>query len=367
MDTSRSQSSEDDGSSDTSNSTVPSRVRYGQSAHRSQQPSVTNLIPKRRFTWAVLLTMGLSLIAAVEAGYGWVYVLNPNLPSWPMLNPQAPGSLASWLSSLLLLVGATSCLLTYLIRRHRIDDYRGGYRYWLWAAAAFVLGSINSSVAIHEILGEVFDFSAQLSGLGVWLLIGSVLLFLLAPEALNSRLTVVASLTSFLAYGFAVAVSLGMIWSPEQPLAILLGSSAAMCGHLGLVTATGLYVRFVYLDAHGLLPDVDAPRRERQEDDAQSKSASQDDCKAEVAESPSRNKTEGPLSRRNRNAKKQKQAKTDLDDSSTEDDHDRQTDRQSKPKQAAAKTSELGDEDEMKNLSKSERRRLRKLKRRRAA
>ena len=98
MDTSRSQSSEDDGSSDTSNSTVPSRVRYGQSAHRSQQPSVTNLIPKRRFTWAVLLTMGLSLIAAVEAGYGWVYVLNPNLPSWPMLNPQAPGSLAGQLT-----------------------------------------------------------------------------------------------------------------------------------------------------------------------------------------------------------------------------------------------------------------------------
>ncbi len=365
MDPSLTQRDAENNTSESSTGSAASRVRYGQSAHHSQQPSVTTLIPKRRFIWAVLLSLGLSLIAAVEAGYGWVYVLNPRLPSWAGLNPAAPGSLASWLSSSLLLVGAISCLLTYVLRRHRIDDYRGGYRYWLWACGAFVLGSINSSVAIHELLGEALGFSALLSGVGAWVLIGSILMFLLAPEALNSRLAAAGILLAILAYGFATAVSLGLIWTPEEPLAIMLGTSALMCGHLCLVSATGLYVRFVYLDAHDLLAVAASEDRDQPQTTGADETRAQKRAK-KSAPAPAKT-ADTPLTRRKNNGKKRDRARSDLDEPLNGRESDKETDPPSKSKSSAAADSEPGEEDEMKSLSKSERRRLRKLKRRRAA
>ena len=57
----------------------------------------------------------------------------------------ASGSLASWFASTLLMWTAAGAVLTFLIRRHRTDDYRGSYYVWLWATIALVLASIAAS------------------------------------------------------------------------------------------------------------------------------------------------------------------------------------------------------------------------------
>jgi hypothetical protein len=46
------------------------------------------------------------------------------------------------------LVAAATAVVVYAVRRHRADDYRAGYRAWLWIAGVYVLLSIGSSTAI---------------------------------------------------------------------------------------------------------------------------------------------------------------------------------------------------------------------------
>jgi hypothetical protein len=57
----------------------------------------------------------------------------------------APGNISHWLASTLWLLGALLAMLIYTLRRHRVDDYHGRYRVWLWTAAGCLLLSLFES------------------------------------------------------------------------------------------------------------------------------------------------------------------------------------------------------------------------------
>ena len=60
------------------------------------------------------------------------------------------GSLAAWFSSLMLLAASLVAVLVYTVRRHRMDDYRGRYRVWLWAALCWFLMATDAAASLHE-------------------------------------------------------------------------------------------------------------------------------------------------------------------------------------------------------------------------
>lgn len=74
--------------------------------------------------------------------------------------------MASWFSSLLFGLAAAGSVLVYSIRRHRLDDYRGSYRLWLWCAAAWLVMSIDATANLHA------PFSAAMAQATGWSMLG---------------------------------------------------------------------------------------------------------------------------------------------------------------------------------------------------
>ena len=103
----------------------------------------------------MLLLLGLTGIATIEA----IHVHAVTLPlkdgaaQLAALDASQRGSLATWYSSALLAAAAALAVVVFGIRAHRVDDYRGRYRIWLWTAAALLWLSLDAATGIHDALG----------------------------------------------------------------------------------------------------------------------------------------------------------------------------------------------------------------------
>ena len=126
---------------------------YSQRARRDHQPRLTELVPTRYRTLAVWLAVGLAAVGAVVAIDTWL----PQLVRWlhaegnPALELTGHRPLAVWMSSLLLGSGGLVALLLYSLRRHRVDDYHGRYRVWLWGAALWFCLSLDEATSLHTL------------------------------------------------------------------------------------------------------------------------------------------------------------------------------------------------------------------------
>ena len=93
----------------------------------------------------LLALLAISIATGLEALYGHVALgyTSLRIDQVPAVDLAAPGSVADWFSSCLLLAAAGLGILTYLIRRHRVDDYRGRYRMWYWMVPLLVIASLD--------------------------------------------------------------------------------------------------------------------------------------------------------------------------------------------------------------------------------
>ena len=117
-----------------------------------EQPRLTDLVPLRLPVWLLILAVGLAIVAGLEALYAWM----PRLAhlttdgSVAAFDLDAEGSLAVWFSSMTLALAALAAVMVYSVRRFKTDDYYGHYRIWLWAAACWLLLSIDETASLHE-------------------------------------------------------------------------------------------------------------------------------------------------------------------------------------------------------------------------
>ncbi len=132
-------------------SSEPAR-RYSEAALSPRQPRVIDLIPTRRWTNLVLLLSLLSSVAGLEGAYG--YLALRQWPTGPLpygaLDLSTHGSVATWLTAAWLGISAVMGILTYQIRRYRVDDYRGRYRMWYWMVPMLLLGSVDAVAGIQQ-------------------------------------------------------------------------------------------------------------------------------------------------------------------------------------------------------------------------
>ena len=146
-------------------SPAPEPVRRYTAAVRSQSHSqLFDLIPTRGWTNLVWLGLLLSAVAAVEALYRALALHHARavFAELSAVDLSQRGSMATWLSSAMLMTCAVYGLLTYHIRRHRADDYRGRYRMWCWVVPVFVWASIDQVAGLQE---SVRTALLQLSGI----------------------------------------------------------------------------------------------------------------------------------------------------------------------------------------------------------
>ena len=173
----------------------------------------------------------------------------------------APGSLASWLSAVLLLIASGTCLLTYSIRRHRIDDFRGRYRVWLGASIACLTMSANSVTGLHQTLADVLSHTTGWSALrdnaGWWLLVPGLpilwVLFRAVFDVRECRLAAALALIGLTSYATSAVSLLGFVPIADPEARALTVGTTLLAGHWFVLAAAVSYARFVVLDAQGLI------------------------------------------------------------------------------------------------------------------
>jgi len=250
---------------------------YHEAVLNQRQPKVTDLLPVRPLWVVVLLLIGLTGIATVEA----IHVHAATLPQiegaehLASLNANSPGSLAAWFASAMLAIAAALAAVVFGIRAHRIDDYRGHYRIWLWTAAALTWLSLDAATGVHDALGlaltlvtgkQVFSTSlaagCTLTWVALYGLAFGALGLRLVFELWNSRLSLTALLVAGFLYFDAALFELEMLQAPVALIQGFVESTLILTADLSLLAAVGLYARHVVLDATGRLKvHIDSERK----------------------------------------------------------------------------------------------------------
>ena len=230
---------------------------------QERQLRVTDFIPVRPLYVAVVLLLGLTGVAAVQAIHiHAAAVAQPATAQLAAFDAAARGSLGAWYSSLLLLMATGLALAVFAIRVHRVDDYRGRYRVWLWAAAALAWLSIDAATGIHDALGLAAMLAAgqpaeaesvTLAWLGMYGLVLGALGIRLAIEVWPSLPSFAALLVAGLLYLLCGLTQIGVHFAAAPLGQSVAASTALLLAHLVLAASVGLYARHVYLDAAGRL------------------------------------------------------------------------------------------------------------------
>jgi hypothetical protein len=251
-----------------------SAPRYSDAAGVEHHPQVTDFLPRRYRTIASAALAGVAVTALVVGldwcGTSWATRLGA-YDAVPLASGVADG-LAAWLSASLLLLTFATCLLIYSLRRHRIDDFRGRYRVWLAAAIACVVLSADSVAPIHELLAVVATQLTQHGALrdhaAWWLaLVGLPLAWIslrILMDARESGLAAVALVASFTCYALSL-VSYLASWPISNPAGeVLVTAGAKLLGNWMLLIGAASYGRFVVLDVQGLIAkEGRRPRRQK--------------------------------------------------------------------------------------------------------
>jgi hypothetical protein len=161
----------------------------------------------------------------------------------------------------------------YRLRRHKTDDYRGRYRVWTWfpllllAMASGVATGVQrelTTVLVGLIWGD--DALALASRLPLvlvllWLLVAGRLSLEMRPNRWSLGYLAAATI----GYVSGVIVAQIHVQPINEILLDLISSTLLMAGHLGVFIAVLSFGRHVYLDSQGLLPAhvAKAPRAKR--------------------------------------------------------------------------------------------------------
>jgi hypothetical protein len=235
---------------------------YGDADFLADSLRLLELVPQRLWLIVLAFVAGLGALVGIEwlyvAAGQWV-VAGGRLATFDLAKT---GGLAAWFTSLCLLTATVYCLLVYSVRRHRIDDYRGRYRVWLWAAGCCLLAAADAATGVREAFqyAMIRVCGTPLAGDGsIWWI--AVYAFLLAAvggrlafDMRESWLAETALAVAVAGYGFGAAVRLGglVLATPDEQVIAL--AAAEMGGGLLVLLAVVLFARHVLLDAQGRLP-----------------------------------------------------------------------------------------------------------------
>ncbi len=236
---------------------------YGEAEFLQTQPRLTNLIPRRLISYLLLWLTGSAAIGGLIAAYIWSPDLLRAANQRPAMTDLGNyGSLGNWFGSLLLLAASLLAIITYTIRRHKVDDYRGHYHIWAWAAACWFVMASDMAASLHQGFQQLMVSltGTRIVGEGsVWWVVPSLLLSgsigsRLLIDMWSSKLSSIALLSAAIAYLTALLTFYHGISLQSEVSQLLLLQGGLLGGHLLVAIAMGLHARYVLLDAEGSLP-----------------------------------------------------------------------------------------------------------------
>jgi hypothetical protein len=266
---------------------------YGNAAFLEKSLRIHELIPRRMFSLILMFLFGAILLAGIEVAYDWMFChVAHGGAAVTALDLTAKGSLGCWFCTATLSMAAIVALIVYSIRRHRIDDYQGRYRIWLWAAGCGFLMAADQAASLHEAFQQLMvgltgarlvdDGAIWWASISAFLVgaMGSRLIMDMRPD----KTGIVALTLAGVAWGVASTMLLGWLRLESDLLTAMVRGGSAMTASLFLLFAIGVHARYVVLDAYGLLPAKKAKGRRTASQDAGDFDAGDSDEDAEDGE-----------------------------------------------------------------------------------
>ena len=139
---------------------------YSHSVRSTCQQRVVQFIPVRKISLAGAVAASALVPLTLIVLHYLVFVSGTldwsGHPMSALLNANSPRSLAAWMCSHLWLLCLGTTVLTFRLRRHKLDDYDGDYRLWFWLVFTCLIGSIDSTTRLTELFGAALDRWSQL-------------------------------------------------------------------------------------------------------------------------------------------------------------------------------------------------------------
>ncbi len=345
----------------------PSSHSYGDGAFLESQPRLTDLIPKKYSTLALLFLSGLAVVAGLEGLYAWM----PRLASMThdgriaAFDLDGEGSLAMWFSSATLALASMVSLIIYYVRRHRQDDYHARYRIWLWAAGVWFLMSIDEGASLHEGFKEMMTAvtghrvlgDGSIWWIGAYLLVLGVVGIRIFLDMRQCRAAMAAMFGTGLAFASAVVTQIQWVMPQSGLRGVMLEEGCEMIGNLLLLLSLGLYARHVILDAGGQLPAK--PVAKKTEKKEESKKAAAKAAADSTPESGSSRRSDLQPTAKQTSSAGRAAAREDDDDDYYEDEVDERDQRSRRPKHRVDEAEDLSDD---RKLNKTDRKAMRRHK-----
>ncbi|MCA9128411.1 MAG: hypothetical protein KDB22_15095 [Planctomycetales bacterium] len=233
---------------------------YSQDVRQVCGHRLVQLIPIRKRSYLAVLLISWLVPAALLALHYMIYVQGRwyGHPLALSLDANYPRSIVAWVTSQLWLLCLGTTVLTFQLRRHKLDDYRGDYRLWFWLVLTCLIGSFQSSTGIIGLFASALDPWSRLnvgwSGPMVVTATVSVLLGMLALR-LCTELKNVPSSVAWMLLGLLGWATSAALAQPEFTIQLSAQHRAwlvASCWLYGLtfIWLSGLtYLRHVYIQA----------------------------------------------------------------------------------------------------------------------
>ena len=248
---------------------------YAAEVLSERQLRVIDLLPVRPLWVAVSILLAVTAVAAILCVHIHARTIDlgrnategiPYGAFLAALDASQRGSLAAWLASVVLAGGAAASLVTFGIRLHRVDDYRGRYRVWLWTAAALVFASLDAATGMHDAIGlglatlagQTTTGGSLVSAVAIsWLtlygLVFGTLAIRLAIEVWCSLPAIAVLAVAGLLYLLAGLGVLELLPASGPLVGSVVQTGLTLLAHVLLVWSVALYARHVVLDATGRL------------------------------------------------------------------------------------------------------------------
>jgi hypothetical protein len=235
---------------------------YSQDVRQACGTRLVQLIPIRKRSF-VAVVLGSVLITASLILFHYLIYVSGRLtwyghPLALLLDATHQQSIAVWLGSHLWLLCLVATVLTFQLRRHKLDDYQGEYRLWFWLVITCLIASLDSTTRITELFGMALDKWTKLnigwSGNAVVVATMATLIGMLGLRLCSELKTVPLSLSCWL---------IGLVaWAGSAVLAqdnfrvditiqtrLWLRASLWLGGLTSIWIAAVAYLRHVYMEA----------------------------------------------------------------------------------------------------------------------
>lgn len=140
---------------------------YSQEVRKACGQRLVQLIPVRKRSFAAAIFVSILVPTFLLVSHYMIYV-SGSLPWYghPLavsFDASHPSSIASWFSSHLWLLCLGATVLTFQLRRHKLDDYEGEYRLWFWLVITCLIASIDATTHISDLFGLALDRWSQIN------------------------------------------------------------------------------------------------------------------------------------------------------------------------------------------------------------